>query len=235
MNKTKHVNNTVMKPEVPDDFDRPTSDTVIYEPKKVSVGHIAQLSIFYAGLMASFNNIKRELDKFPPAKTCLEYRPELYPIVLNELRKNAITGLFHLWLRNLQDYFAMGGNAVNTNKYKILTTGYEYMLWLFKDITALQLCIPTLEKYGCLTNAIKHGKGPSFDKLECFYTEFFCEPTEYVTSDKKWGLDDVSIVNSPFVTQEHIEELFNATIDFWNNVPERLSINVQQKLNEWRK
>jgi len=211
---------------------RKTSYKVKYPIKYVFVFHVSELNVLYAGIMSGLNNLKQGLDNWPEAKSGLEYRPELYNKVLNSLRQNAIVAIFHCWMRNLEEFFAMGGDSINDNKHVILKKGHEFILGLFAKDKALQDIISVLKKYGCLTNAIKHGFGDSFDKLKCEYSEFFNVPDEYMEFVTVEG-DTYEIIDTdaPFVLQSHIDELYNATLDFWSNVPDKLVLDFTRNKN----
>ncbi len=206
---------------------RQTNYIVEYPIKFVFVVHVAELNMLYAGIMTGLNNLKQSMNDWPAAKNGLEYRPELYEKVLNSMRQNAIVSIFHCWLRNLQEFFFMGGNCKNENKAEVLKRGHEFILNLFADDKALQQIIQILKKYGCLTNAIKHGFGDSFKKLKRDYPDdFFSVPDEYIeylTIDGE-PCEDVK-ADAPYVLQKHVDELFAATIEFWNNVPEKVVLD----------
>jgi hypothetical protein len=205
------------------DFDRKEGMIVKYPIKIVSIVHIEKLKMFYAGIMAGFKHLKTELDSLPVVRNGLGYNPEFYNRVLNEMRKNAIVGLFHLWLRELQHFLAIGGDVINKNKNVFLNKGHEFILGLFANERELAPIIYILEKYGCLTNVIKHGLGNSFEKLS---DEFLYEPDEYKESIVIDGeAYDSSVAEAPFVLQSHIDELYNATIQFWEKVPETFVVD----------
>lgn len=213
------------------DFNRETRNIVEYNIKNVAVVHIADLNVFYTAINASLKNLKKELDKQAVSKAPLGYRKDLFNEVLNKMRQNALVGMFHLWLRNLQEFLAISGDAINDKKFIMLDKGHEFILGLFQTDKTLAQYIPILTKYGCLANAIKHGLGNSFDKLKCNYNEFLYPPTEYnetvIINGEKM---EVLSVDAPYVLEKHIDEFYITAKNFWQNIPEKLVIDFTEKI-----
>ena len=212
-------------------FDREYGNIVEYNARDVSWFHIEKLNIFYTALNASLKNLKKELNRLPISKSPLEYREYLFNEVLNEMRQTSIVGIFHLWLRNLQEFLAISGNFDNMKKRKLLNSKSEDILNLFINDEELRSLIPILEKYGYLVNTIKHGIGFSFKKLQHLYPEFFVEPGEY---KEELILDgesyDSTIAMPPYVLQNHIDEFYKTAKNFWQNIPEKLVIDFTEKI-----
>ncbi len=212
------------------DFNRETRNIVEYNLATVAVVHIADLNVFYTAIKASLNNLKKKLDNLPVSKSPLEYRGYLFNEVLNKMRQNALVGMFHLWLRNLQEFLAISGDAINDKKFIMLDKGYEFILGLFQTDKNLEQYIYIIAKYGCLVNVIKHGFGKSFDKLKRNYSEFLYPPAEY---DETIIINGEKIkvigVNAPYVLEKNIKEFYEASKGFWQNIPEKLVIDFTEK------
>jgi len=212
-------------------FDREYGNIVEYNARDVSWFHIEKLNIFYTAINASLKSLKKELNRLPILKSPLEYRTDLFNEVLNEMRQTAIVGIFHLWLHNLQEFLAIGGDFNNNKKIKLISSPTETILNLFNEDKILQSLVPVLEKYGYLVNTIKHGIGPSYKKLQHLYPEFFVEPGEY---KEELILDgesyDSTIAMPPYVLQNHIDEFYKTAKNFWQNIPEKLVIDFTEKI-----
>ncbi len=210
-----------------DPYNRPISNIVTYPVCYVRAVHLSQLKLYNLAMQETLQYIKRPILSQSSINIApFNYYEDEYPVVINELRKTFIVGLFHLWFQELQEFLIEGGDAVNTKKHKIETTSASCILDLFHDENDMIQVISILKKYACLTNAIKHGRGNSLKKLIREYKEFFYPSKEYTIID-----DDNCIrewAKEPLVTQEHIEELYYGVIEFWNRLPKYVTIDFDK-------
>lgn len=77
-----------------------------------------------------------------------------------------------------------------------------------------------------MTNAIKHGRGKSLNKLVQEYKEFFYPSEEYTLIDDEGYVSEWA--KEPLVTQEHIEELYKYVLKFWDTMPDSITIDFDR-------
>lgn len=186
---------------------------ISYPTKGVNLMHIKKLKLFYIAMTESFQNLENSWLKDCPNQptTYLDYGKHDFNELINETRKVAIVGLYHIWERNLKELLIKGGNPQGLNKEKVKGWAFDKINSLFmtsKDYTTYYKdYFDTIVKYSTLTNAIKHGEGRSMDKLFKDYPEFFYKKSDIVDADE------------PLVSQDHITELYETLTQFWENIP----------------
>lgn len=191
---------------------RPTSNIVNYPISYVKIIHIHELSLYKVVMQKTFEYIKEETLPLGNIKNApLQYCNDDFDLVINELRKTFIVGLYHLWFQELQAFLVFGGDKTNNKKKKVEKTSAKDILNLFDKEDSLSKFIPILRKYAILTNAIKHGYGNSFDELYKNYKEFFYPYYEYT---KTLDIEGEKYVDErakePLVTETNVNELYNA-------------------------
>lgn len=212
-----------------DAYNRPISEKITYPIKLVQVVHITFLNEYYKGANKSLAYLEREIKKMEKDDNVCMGNYDIAISTLNEMRKALIAGIFHLWLHNLQEYFTMGGDEFHPNKKIFTTIGFDSIMKVFKNISDKNL-IKTIKKYSLLTNAIKHGIGKSLVTLRTNYSEFFYPSEEYTTKCDEGYISEYA--REPLVTKKHFEELYFSLIKFWENIPDRLVIDIQEFVKE---
>lgn len=216
---------------IPSTKDRRSESMVVNYPiKRVSIVHIYELSLYKIAMHKTFEYIKEETLSLENIKDApLQYCNDDFDLVINELRKTFIVGLYHLWFQELQAFLVFGGNKTNNKKKKVETTPAKDILNLFDTEDSLSEIIPILRKYAILTNAIKHGYGNSFDELYKNYKEFFYPHNEYTKTIDFEGEEYINErAKEPLVTESNVNELYDAVIGFWNNVPDNITIDFDE-------
>lgn len=209
---------------------RPASNIVNYPISYVKIIHIHELSLYNILMQKTFKYIKEETLSLENIKDApLQYCNDDFDLVINELRKTFIVGLYHLWFQELQAYLINGGDAINNKTRNIEKTSSEKILDLFDKEPSLLTTIPVLKKYAVLANAIKHGQGGSFNRLYKNYKEFFYPHYEYTKTIEIEGekyIDERA--KEPLVTEANVNELYDAVIGFWDNVPDNITIDFDE-------
>ena len=186
-----------------------------------------QLKLYNVAMQETLKYIKSPvLAKKSIGDSDFKYYDDEYPIVINELRKTFIVGLFHFWFQELQEFLIEGGDAINIKKNKIADIGASTILNLFQNEEGMHEIVSALKKYACLTNAIKHGRGKSLNKLVQEYKEFFYPSEEYTLIDDEGYVSEWA--KEPLVTQEHIEELYKYVLKFWDTMPDSITIDFDR-------
>lgn len=209
---------------------RLTAMIVNYPISCVAIIHIHELSLYKVVMQKTFEYIKEETLSLENIKDApLQYCNDDFDIVINELRKTFIVGLYHLWFQELQAFLVFGGDKTNNKKKKVEKTSAKDILNLFDKEDSLSKIIPILRKYAILTNAIKHGYGNSFDELYKNYKEFFYPHHEYTKTLDIEGEEYIDErAKEPLVTEANVNELCDAVIGFWNNVPDNITIGFDK-------
>lgn len=105
---------------------RQTSNIVNYPISYVKINHIHELSLYNILMQKTFEYIKEETLSLENIKDApLQYCNNDFDLVINELRKTFIVGLYHLWFQELQAYLINGGDAINNKKQDIEKTSSE--------------------------------------------------------------------------------------------------------------
>ena len=207
---------------------------LIYQTGAVGILHKKHLKLFYLGITETLKNLKKScLTNEESCEKCnsnfLDYRPCEFDEIINEINKIAIVGLYHMWERNLKELLIYGSEGKNPNKKDV----DKYSLQDLKNtFNQCQQCssilidlFDSLEKYATLTNAIKHGSGPSMKKLEKLYPCFFYNETNKGTlMHFEDGDYYMQIAVEPLVTETNIQELYDILMLFWDNVPTQLEL-----------
>jgi len=203
---------------------------VTYPIKCVSIGHIHKLSLYKIAMQKTLEYINEETLAFKDIKDApLQYFDNDSDLVINELRKTFIVGFFHLWYQELQAFLVIGGDKTNNKKKRVEKTPAQNILELFDKEDSLSKTIPILKKYAILTNAIKHGYGSSFDTLQRSYKEFFYPHHEYTKTFDVEGEEYIDeCAKEPLVTEANVNELSDAVIGFWYNVPDNITIDFDE-------
>ena len=91
--------------------------------------HIHELSLYNILMQKTFKYIKEETLSLENIKDApLQYCNDDFDLVINELRKTFIVGLYHLWFQELQAYLINGGDAINNKTRNIEKTSSEKIL-----------------------------------------------------------------------------------------------------------
>lgn len=210
-----------------DPYNRPISNIVTYPVNYVRNAHLSMLSLYNIAMQKTLEYIKQPiLSQSSIDISPFQYYDDDYPIVINELRKTFVVGLFHLWFQELQRFLIEGGDAINAKKNKIEATSSSIILDLFQTDTIMAEIVLTLKKYACLTNAIKHGSGNSLKKLYKEHREFFYPSQEYTIIDEEGYKSEFA--KEPLVTQKHVEELYQCVLEFWHKLPKNITIDFDK-------
>jgi len=203
---------------------------LVYKTGIVSMLHKRRLCFLKVGIdenirklkQSYLNNKRCEQLKFPESE--LKYSYCDFEEVLNEIRKISIVGLYQMWERNLKELLVYGCWPEYKDAKVIDKFGIEKIISLFENSSECSATLKEtfyyLKKYSILNNAIKHGPGKSFDKLITNYQEFFYNDD---LSDEEFIINHVI---EPIVKEEHINELYNNLIKFWENIPDKLEVKI---------
>lgn len=102
---------------IQDPYSRPISNIVTYPVNYVRLAHVMQLKLYNVAMQETLKYIKSPvLAKKSIGDSDFKYYDDEYPIVINELRKTFIVGLFHFWFQELQEFLIEGGDAINIKK-----------------------------------------------------------------------------------------------------------------------
>ena len=207
---------------------------LVYQTGIVKILHKRWLSMTKAGIDECIKNLKNSYlnsEESNGIKLCscdFKYYSFEFEEILNEIRKISIVGLYHTWERHLK-MLLIHGSTPETKCTKIIDKfGIEKIIAIYKQDEncnkGLHETFDKLRKYSTLNNTIKHGTGFSYTKLYKNYKEFFYDET-YLESlnDEEFC---TNTANPPIVTEEHIQELYDILIKFWNNNPKILKVNL---------
>ena len=203
----------------------PISEQITYPIGCVKWVHIEFLNEYYSGAKKSLLYLEKEVRKMEKTGNACMWEYGVAISTLNEMRKALMVGMFHLWLHNLQEFFAFGGNEFHSQKIQFTTSGFDSLIGIFKDLIDQNL-IKTIKKYSLLTNVIKHGLGRSWAELKQGYPEFFYPSQEYTKTDEEGNICEDA--REPLVTKEHFEELHDTLLEFWEMVPDKISVDIQK-------
>ena len=207
---------------------------LVYQTGTVKIIHKRWLSMTKAGIDECIKNLKNSYlnnEKSNGIKLCscdFKYYSFEFEEILNEIRKISIIGLYHTWERHLKMLLIHGSTPETKCTKKIDKFSVEQIIAIYsqKENCNIELCetFDYLRKYSTLNNAIKHGSGSSFTKLYKNYKEFFYDETYLESlSDEEFFSNTA---DPPIVTEEHIQELYDILIKFWDNNPKILKVNL---------
>lgn len=147
--------------------------------------------------------------------------------VRSQLVALAATGLFHLWERLTKRFIAVD----------LRRRGFEatppISRWTFDDTMSCltkmgwdvrrEPFFPDLERLQLLANAVKHGHGPSRDRLAARWPEVLRDHATQPSSFVHLEWDD------PQVTPDHFNQVASAVMAFWSSFPESLPLRQSER------
>lgn len=203
---------------------------LIYQTGKVKLLHKRELCFLKTSIDETIKSLKNSylgdkdvciklLDNVP------KYHSHNFEEVLNEMRKVFIVGLYHMWERNLKELLIKGSGLHCLQLNKIDRFSINEIIKIFDNKNSsneLKETFDYLRKYSNLNNAIKHGPTSSqFKKLYKDYGEFF--KLDELNNDEYFS----NFAIEPIVTEEHINELYDNLMKFWDNVSDNLILNTK--------
>lgn len=155
----------------------------------------------------------------------------------DNVRLSVVAGMFHEWDKQLRDWMVREirhwhrGNEVRD---KIWSQDFGKLVDLFACLgwdIRLRPYYRTLDACRLVVNVYKHGDGISFQDLKQRYPEYIVNPLKGVGNDLL-GMGFMDHTNLK-VTEEQIQEIADAIVAFWEDVPNNIHDDPVSKLPKW--
>jgi hypothetical protein len=205
-------------------------------------------------LLSQFGNIESEAEKagadwlerashnFDPERDCpsdiyeaAEDESISFYQLLTEMRDSTrlsvVAGLYHEMEKQLRDWMEQEINRLHVGdevREQIWRQTFEQRIGFFALFDWKIQSKPYYTKLNAchlVVNVYKHGEGASFKQLKLQYPE-------YIQSDVESNLDFMDYADLK-VSELQIDEFSASIVDFWNDVPERISCNSGEELPKW--
>lgn len=150
-------------------------------------------------------------------------------------RLNVITGMFHLWEKDVRDWlwrqirhWHRGENV----KRKIWSMNFSQLFELLEYLgwnASREKFYAMLNQCRLIVNVYKHGEGASFEEIKVNYPQYLRHLLPY----SKWQLH-VTYADLE-ISDIHLNNFSNAIVEFWQSVPNRISDSCDPQFPQWFK
>lgn len=148
-----------------------------------------------------------------------------------------LVSIFHRWEKELRDWLVREMHHWMPDKTafrRVWSSSFVEVLNLLKDLGLDVRAKPyykALDACRLLVNVHKHGDGTSFDELKRRYPELIASEEE-TEEDRELALLWKDHTNL-HISVEQFELVSDAIIQFWNDVPEIITLGEIKKLPKW--